>query len=69
MLAAFGNHTGHPAAMPADQRRRLIGELMSLVAKGQLPLPVEATFGLDQVADAVRASLTPGKSGKVMLRP
>lgn len=57
------------AAMPADQRRRLIGELMSLVAKGQLPLPVEATFGLDQVADAVRASLTPGKSGKVMLRP
>ncbi|MNC63557.1 hypothetical protein D3C75_1136850 [compost metagenome] len=57
------------AAMPSDQRRRLIGELMTLVAKGQLVLPVEGVFDLDRVADAVRASLTPGKTGKVLLRP
>lgn len=57
------------ATMPADQKRRLIGELLTLVASGQLALPVEAVFGLDQVAEAVRTSLAPGKSGKVMLRP
>ncbi|MNL81722.1 hypothetical protein D3C87_2089110 [compost metagenome] len=57
------------AAMPGDQRRRLIGELLTLVAGGQLALPVEAVFSLDQVAEAVQASLTPGRSGKVLLRP
>jgi len=57
------------AAMPADMRRRLIGELLRLVADGSLTLPVEATFGLDRIADAVRASLAPGKAGKVLLQP
>lgn len=57
------------AAMPADVRRRLIGELLRLVADGSLTLPVEATFGLDRIADAVRASLAPGKAGKVLLQP
>jgi len=50
-------------------RRRLIGELLRLVADGSLTLPVEATFGLDRIADAVRASLAPGKAGKVLLQP
>lgn len=57
------------AAMPAQKRVALIGELLKLVASGDLKLPVEAVFGLDQVSDAVRASLTPGKVGKVLLRP
>lgn len=57
------------AAMPPDMRRRLIGELLRLVADGSLTLPVEATFGLDRIADAVRASLAPGKAGKVLLQP
>jgi len=57
------------AAMPADVRRRLIGELLRLVADGSLTLPVEAAFGLDRIADAVRASLAPGKAGKVLLQP
>lgn len=57
------------AAMPVQKRVELIGELLKLVAAGELKLPVEAIFGLDQVADAVKASLTPGKIGKVLLRP
>lgn len=56
-------------AMPADKKRRLIGELLQLVAKGELKLPVEAVFGLDDIAKAVRTSLAPGKNGKVLLKP
>ena len=51
------------AAMPAEAKRRLLGELIRLVASGELKLPAGAVFGLDQVADAVRASLTAGKAG------
>ncbi|MPT48799.1 MAG: alcohol dehydrogenase [Sphingobium sp.] len=57
------------AAMPGEKKRQLIGELLQLVASGDLKLPVEAVFGLDQIADAVHASLAPGKIGKVLLRP
>lgn len=57
------------AAMPSDQRRRLIGELLTRVASGQLQLPVEAVFGLDEASRAVEASLAPGKAGKVLFRP
>ncbi|AHE52277.1 MULTISPECIES: zinc-binding dehydrogenase [Sphingomonadaceae] len=57
------------AAMPAEAKRRLLGELIRLVASGELKLPAGAVFGLDQVADAVRASLTAGKAGKVLLKP
>lgn len=57
------------AAMPSDQRRRLIGELLTRVASGQLELPVEAVFGLDEASRAVEASLASGKAGKVLFRP
>ncbi|GAA0394993.1 zinc-binding dehydrogenase [Brevundimonas terrae] len=57
------------AAMPAPKRAALIGELLQLVVAGDLKLPVEAVFGLAQVSEAVKASLSPGKSGKVLLRP
>ncbi|BBD02323.1 MULTISPECIES: zinc-binding dehydrogenase [unclassified Sphingobium] len=57
------------AAMPVEAKRRLLGELIRLVASGELKLPVEAVYGLDRVADAVRASLTAGKAGKVLLKP
>ena len=57
------------AAMPADERARLMGELIGLVADGALILPVGGIFGLDRIGDAVRASLAPGKAGKILLRP
>ena len=57
------------AAMPVQKRIGLIGELMQLVASGALKLPVEAIFPLDQISDAVKASLAAGKAGKVLLRP
>jgi NADPH:quinone reductase-like Zn-dependent oxidoreductase len=57
------------ASMPSDQRRRLIGELLTRVAGGELKLPVEAVFGLEEATQAVNASLAAGKAGKVLLRP
>lgn len=57
------------SVIPAETRQRLLGELLQLVASGALKLPVEAVFGLDQISDAVRASQTPGRGGKVLLRP
>src|SRR3954447_2724896 len=57
------------AAMPAATKVRLIGELLRLVATGELKLPIEGIFGLERIADAVKASLTPGKAGKVLLKP
>ena len=56
-------------AMPTDTKIRLIGELLRLVATGELDLPVEAVFAFEQITDAVKASLAPGKKGKVLLRP
>jgi NADPH:quinone reductase-like Zn-dependent oxidoreductase len=50
---------------PAADRVRMIGELVRLVAAGELPLQVSATFDLQQPAEAVAASDTPGRSGKV----
>ena len=57
------------AEMSAEERGRLIRELVGLVAGGELRLPVEATYALSDIRQAVQASLTPGKSGKVLLRP
>ncbi|KQR35662.1 zinc-binding dehydrogenase [Deinococcus sp. Leaf326] len=57
------------ADMPAEERTRLIRELVGLVAGGQLQLPVEGTYAFADIRQAVQASLTPGKSGKVLLRP
>ncbi|MNJ04850.1 hypothetical protein D3C73_1658020 [compost metagenome] len=56
-------------AMAAEDKRRLVGELLQLAARGGLSLPVDGVFGLDEVAAAASASLEPGRNGKVLLRP
>lgn len=55
--------------LTAEDRKRMLGELIARVSSGALVLPVERILGLDEIAEAVRASLTPGKAGKVLLRP
>ncbi|WP_284778520.1 zinc-binding dehydrogenase [Agrobacterium sp. lyk4-40-TYG-31] len=56
-------------SMPTDVLRRLFGELISLVEDGTIKLPVEGIYDLADIADAVKASLAPGKAGKVLLKP
>ena len=55
--------------MAPETRRRLIGELVELAARGELPLESEGSYALSRCADAMKAALPPGRSGKVMLRP
>lgn len=57
------------ADMDPALRTRLITELVTLAAQGTLTLEDGGIYGLDQVADAMKAALTPGRAGKVMLRP
>ncbi len=46
----------------------MFGEVVALAAKGELVLPIEAVFGLDQIVEAVRASGEPGRKGKIAVR-
>ncbi|MCR2813291.1 MULTISPECIES: zinc-binding dehydrogenase [Microbacterium] len=57
------------ATMDAARRAELFDELAHLLASGALTLPVSATFPLDEVAEAVGATLSAGRVGKVLLRP
>ena len=55
--------------MPAETKGQLFGELITRVLDGSLTLPVAETFAFEDVRDAVRASDTAGRVGKVLLRP
>ena len=56
-----------PALDPAT-RSALFGELFQRLSDGTLTLPVAGVFDAGDIADAVRASGTPGRVGKVLLR-
>ena len=47
----------------------LLGELVALAAKGDLDLPVDGVFKLEDAAKAAAASDEPGRKGKVVLVP
>lgn len=55
--------------MDPERRESLMSELVTLAVHGKLPLATDGTYRLEQVTDAVTASLTPGRDGKVMLKP
>ena len=55
--------------MSVENKRRLVGELLQRVLSGELELPVQAIYGLADVAEAVTVSLLPGRKGKVLLKP
>ncbi|OLP57820.1 alcohol dehydrogenase [Xaviernesmea oryzae] len=57
------------AAMAPEDKARLMGELIRLVGEGRIILPVEAVFSLNEIGEAVAASLAAGKAGKVLLKP
>lgn len=57
------------AAMPADKRGALFGELIRAAVGGAITLPVAGVYGFDDVAEAVHASGRQGRVGKVLLKP
>lgn len=54
--------------MAVADKRRLFAELLERAAQGQLRLPVDGVYPLEDAARAMAASLAPGRGGKVLLR-
>jgi NADPH:quinone reductase-like Zn-dependent oxidoreductase len=47
---------------------RMIGELITLAAKGQLNLPVDKIFDISEPQAAAAASMVPGRKGKIAFK-
>jgi NADPH2:quinone reductase len=54
--------------MAPETKQRLFAELVGRAASGELRLPVDAVYELEQAAQAAVASQRPGRGGKVLLR-
>ncbi|WP_237559589.1 zinc-binding dehydrogenase [Corynebacterium neomassiliense] len=54
--------------MDPAKKASLFGELIRRVLDGQLALPVADIFDAARVADAVKESMRPGRTGKTLLR-
>jgi NADPH:quinone reductase len=52
---------------PPAHRQSVAGELLKLMATGELTPPIEAEYPLKDFAAAVKHAETPGRSGKVLL--
>ena len=55
--------------MTAEAKQQLYGELENLVASGKISTPVEATYHLGQLEEALRHAYRGGRSGKILLTP
>lgn len=52
-----------------EQQRTLFGELVPLVAQGVLTAPVQATYPLSQIKEAITVAAAGGRNGKIVLVP
>jgi trans-2-enoyl-CoA reductase len=54
---------------PEERRRAIVGETAGLIATGKLHAPIEATYDVRDVKDAVAAAASGGRSGKILMVP
>jgi mitochondrial enoyl-[acyl-carrier protein] reductase / trans-2-enoyl-CoA reductase len=54
---------------PEERRRAVIREIASLIATGKLRAPIEATYDVSEIKDAVAAAASGGRSGKILIVP
>jgi NADPH:quinone reductase-like Zn-dependent oxidoreductase len=57
------------ATLDAAERRRLIGQVIDLVASGEIALTLDAAMTLADIAVAAEHATRPNRSGKVALHP
>ncbi len=50
-------------------RGEVARQVVSLLASGTIQLPVEASYSLDQIAEAVEHANRPGRKGKILIKP
>ena len=53
----------------SQTRQAIAQQVIGLLASGQIQLPVEATYSLDAIREAVKHAETPGRFGKILLKP
>jgi NADPH:quinone reductase-like Zn-dependent oxidoreductase len=53
----------------AATRQRVAGEVITLLATGQVQMPIEATYSLDNIKAAVTHADAHGRWGKILLKP
>ncbi len=58
---------GWMAAQPPEKMGEVITELGMLAATGMFMVPIEGQYPIEQAADAVKDSLKPGRTGKILL--
>jgi NADPH:quinone reductase-like Zn-dependent oxidoreductase len=57
------------SSTPREGQAALMGKLAKLVADGTLSAPVDATFPLENIREALSRALEGGRQGKVLLTP
>lgn len=56
-------------SMAVEKRKSMMKKLIYLAETGKLKLPVDAIYPMNDVKNAVTASLQSSRKGKVLLRP
>ena len=54
---------------PEERRRAIVGEIAGLIATGKLHAPIQATYDVSEIKDAVAAAAGDGRSGKILIVP
>jgi NADPH:quinone reductase-like Zn-dependent oxidoreductase len=54
---------------PMTQQRALLGELAGLIAAGKLSTPIQATYDVEQIKEAVTAAAAGERQGKILIAP
>jgi NADPH:quinone reductase-like Zn-dependent oxidoreductase len=52
-----------------ERRRALVGEIAGLIATGKLHAPIQATYDVSEIKDAVATAASGGRSGKILIVP
>jgi NADPH:quinone reductase-like Zn-dependent oxidoreductase len=55
--------------MPAERKKELIVELLTLATQKKLILPVEGVFSFDEIKTAAQRATQGARQGKVLLKP
>lgn len=53
----------------SQTRQEVANQVISLLSSGKIQLPVEASYSLDQIAEAVDHADRPGRWGKILVKP
>jgi NADPH:quinone reductase-like Zn-dependent oxidoreductase len=54
---------------PEERRRAIVDEIAGLIATGKLHAPIQATYDVSEIKDAVAAAAGDGRSGKILIVP